>query len=212
MAWLDVSEGQSISSKCKRTGRQRSAQQFSGGGPKGPPSAPPTIPPIIITPFSYQMPEPAIDPRITPLRPPIKPPSRPCVSCRAPEAGQLASRRDRGAMRRPPPPPLPRSARKKKPANSAGFSYWRSLNGSGRFLAAAARGEIDQAQAGQHHRVGFRLRHGGQDKAVVVGFHRIRRRVEGHAFEGRAGAGPSAEIQLVALVAVGADRRDGAGH
>lgn len=85
MAWLEFSEGQSISSMCNveyRERRQRSAHQCSGGGPKGPPSAPPTIPPIIITPFSYQMPEPAIDPRITPLRPPIKPPSRPCVSCK----------------------------------------------------------------------------------------------------------------------------------
>jgi hypothetical protein len=80
MAWLDLSEGQSIPSVCNRTRRQRSAQHLSGGGPKGPPSAPPTIPPIIITPFSYQMPEPAIDPRVTPLRPPITE-RPPCMTC-----------------------------------------------------------------------------------------------------------------------------------
>jgi hypothetical protein len=80
MAWLEMNEGQSISSVCKRSRRQRSAQRRSGGGPKGPPSAPPTIPPIIITPFSYQMPEPAIDPRITPLKPPITE-RPPCMTC-----------------------------------------------------------------------------------------------------------------------------------
>ena len=83
MAWLAISEGQSLPSVLIRTTRQRSARQRSGGGPKGPPSAPPTIPPIIITPFSYQKPEPAIDPRITPPRPPIMPPPRPCISCMA---------------------------------------------------------------------------------------------------------------------------------
>lgn len=81
MAWLEISEGQSISSICNRTRRQGGAQQLSKG-PKGPPSAPPTIPPIIITPFSYQMPEPAIDPRVTPSRPPIVPPARPALSCK----------------------------------------------------------------------------------------------------------------------------------
>lgn len=80
MAWLEMSEGQSISSVCNRTKRQRSAQHLSGGGQKGPPSAPPAIPPIIITPFSYHMPEPAIDPRITPLKPPITE-RRPCMTC-----------------------------------------------------------------------------------------------------------------------------------
>jgi hypothetical protein len=79
MAWLDMSEGQSISSVCNRIRRQRSAQHLVGG-PKGPPSAPPTIPPIIITPFSYQMPEPAIDPRVKPLKPPIIE-RRPCMTC-----------------------------------------------------------------------------------------------------------------------------------
>ncbi len=80
MAWLEISEGQSISSMCNRAKRQRSAQ-YCSNGPKGPPSAPPTIPPIIINPFSYQMPEPAIDPHVTPLRPPITPPPRPALSC-----------------------------------------------------------------------------------------------------------------------------------
>jgi hypothetical protein len=80
MAWLEISEGQSISSVCNRNRRQRSARHLSGGGPKGPPSAPPAIPPIIITPFSYQMPEPAIDPRVTPLKPPIAE-RRPCMTC-----------------------------------------------------------------------------------------------------------------------------------
>lgn len=80
MAWLAMSEGQSIPSVCKQTRRQRSAQRLSGGGPKGPPSAPPTIPPIIITPFSYQMPEPAIDPRVTPPKPPIIE-RAPCMTC-----------------------------------------------------------------------------------------------------------------------------------
>jgi hypothetical protein len=75
-----MSEGQSIPSVCNYTRRQRSALRLSGGGPKGPPSAPPTIPPIIITPFSYQMPEPAIDPRVTPLKPPITE-RRPCMTC-----------------------------------------------------------------------------------------------------------------------------------
>jgi hypothetical protein len=74
-----MSEGQSIPSVCNRTRRQRSVQRLAGG-PKGPPSAPPTIPPIIITPFSYQMPEPAIDPRITPLKPPITE-RPPCMTC-----------------------------------------------------------------------------------------------------------------------------------
>ena len=83
MAWLAISEGQSLPSVLIRTPRQRSARQRSGGGPKGPPSAPPTIPPIIITPFSYQTPQPAIDPRVTPPRPPIAPPPRPCISCLA---------------------------------------------------------------------------------------------------------------------------------
>ena len=82
MAWLEMSEGQSLPSISTRTTRHRSARLRSdGGGPKGPPSAPPAIPPIIITPFSYNKPEPAIDPRITPLRPPITPPPRPCISC-----------------------------------------------------------------------------------------------------------------------------------
>ena len=80
MAGLELSEGQSILSVCNRTRRQRSVQHLSVGGPKGPPSAPPTIPPIIITPFSYQMPEPAIDPRVTPLRPPIAE-RPPCMTC-----------------------------------------------------------------------------------------------------------------------------------
>jgi len=80
MAWLALSEGQSIPSSRPTSRRQRSAQRLSGGGPKGPPSAPPTIPPIIITPFSYQMPEPAIDPRITPLKPPITE-RPPCMTC-----------------------------------------------------------------------------------------------------------------------------------
>ncbi|MHA4869278.1 hypothetical protein ACXZ1M_16415 [Duganella sp. PWIR1] len=80
MAWLAMSEGQSIPSVCNYTRRQRSALRLSGGGPKGPPSAPPTIPPIIITPFSYEMPEPAIDPRVTPLKPPIIE-RRPCMTC-----------------------------------------------------------------------------------------------------------------------------------
>lgn len=79
MAWLAPSEGQSLPSICKRSTRQRSAPQRSGGGPKGPPSAPPTIPPIIITPFSYHKPDPAIDPRVTPLKPPIIQ-RRPCVT------------------------------------------------------------------------------------------------------------------------------------
>ncbi|MYM82790.1 hypothetical protein GTP44_12580 [Duganella sp. FT50W] len=80
MAWLAMSEGQSLPSTraCKR--RQRSARRLSGGGPKGPPSAPPAIPPIIITPFSYQQPEPAIDPRIAPPKPPITE-RTPCVTC-----------------------------------------------------------------------------------------------------------------------------------
>lgn len=80
MAWLAISEGQSLSSARKRPRRQRSALQLSGGGPKGPPSAPPTIPPIIITPFTYQLPEPAIDPRIAPPRPPIAE-RAPCMTC-----------------------------------------------------------------------------------------------------------------------------------
>ncbi|MES2321999.1 MAG: hypothetical protein V4633_07045 [Pseudomonadota bacterium] len=50
---------------------------LSGGGPKGPPSAPPAIPPIIITPYSYQVPAPAIDPRNTPAGPPLRPPRGP---------------------------------------------------------------------------------------------------------------------------------------
>jgi hypothetical protein len=75
-----MSEGQSIPSVCNYTRRQRSAPRLSGGGPKGPPSAPPTIPPIIITPFSYQMPEPAIDPRVNPPKPPITE-RRPCMTC-----------------------------------------------------------------------------------------------------------------------------------
>jgi len=79
MAWLAISEGQSLSSGCKRTRRQRSVQ-FSGGGPKGPPSAPPTIPPIIIKPFTYEVPEPAIDPRILPQKPPITE-RTPCITC-----------------------------------------------------------------------------------------------------------------------------------
>jgi hypothetical protein len=80
MAWLEMNEGQSISSARNRTRRQRSVRQLSDGGPKGPPSAPPAIPPIIITPFSYQMPEPAIDPRVTPLKPPITE-RPPCMTC-----------------------------------------------------------------------------------------------------------------------------------
>lgn len=80
MAWLAMSEGQSIPSSRPTPRRQRSALRLSGGGPKGPPSAPPTIPPIIITPFSYQMPEPAIDPRIAPLKPPITE-RPPCMTC-----------------------------------------------------------------------------------------------------------------------------------
>jgi hypothetical protein len=80
MAWLAMSEGQSIPSAPKCIRRQRSAQRMSGGGPKGPPSAPPAIPPIIITPFSYQLPEPAIDPRVTPLKPPIAE-RPPCITC-----------------------------------------------------------------------------------------------------------------------------------
>lgn len=80
MAWLAMSEGQLIPSVCNRTRRQRSVQRLIKGGPKGPPSAPPTIPPIIITPFSYQMPEPAIDPRVTPLKPPITE-RAPCMTC-----------------------------------------------------------------------------------------------------------------------------------
>jgi len=80
MAWLAMSEGQSIPSSRPTMRRQRSAVRLSGGGPKGPPSAPPTIPPIIITPFSYQMPEPAIDPRVTPLKPPITE-RPPCMTC-----------------------------------------------------------------------------------------------------------------------------------
>ena len=80
MAWLEMSEGQSISSVCNRTRRQRSVQHLSGGGPKGPPSAPPAIPPIIITPFSYDKPGPAIDPRVTPLKPPITE-RPPCMTC-----------------------------------------------------------------------------------------------------------------------------------
>lgn len=60
--------------------RRRSTRRASGGGPKGPPSAPPTIPPIIITPFVYQVPEPAIDPRIKPPKPPVVQ-RRPCISC-----------------------------------------------------------------------------------------------------------------------------------
>lgn len=51
--------------------------RFSWDGPKGPPSAPPAIPPIIITPFSYQMPAPAIDPRPERPGPPCMPPSAP---------------------------------------------------------------------------------------------------------------------------------------
>jgi hypothetical protein len=79
MAWLELSEGQSISSGFGSAMRQRSATELSGG-PKGPPSAPPTIPPIIINPYTYHMPEPAIDPRRTPLGPPIAPPHRPAMS------------------------------------------------------------------------------------------------------------------------------------
>ena len=79
MAWLALSEGQSLPSICQPSTRQRSAPQRPGGGPKGPPSAPPTIPPIIITPFSYHKPDPAIDPRITPRKPPITQ-RRPCVT------------------------------------------------------------------------------------------------------------------------------------
>jgi hypothetical protein len=75
-----MNEGQSIPSVSRITRRQRSAQYRLGGGPKGPPSAPPAIPPIIITPFSYQVPEPAIDPRTKPLRPPITE-RRPCMTC-----------------------------------------------------------------------------------------------------------------------------------
>jgi hypothetical protein len=80
MAWLAMSEGQSIPSAPRCTRRQRSAPRLSGGGPKGPPSAPPTIPPIIINPFSYHMPEPAIDPRIAPPKPPITE-RAPCMTC-----------------------------------------------------------------------------------------------------------------------------------
>jgi hypothetical protein len=80
MAWLEMNEGQSISSVSHRTRRQRSAQRLSGGGQKGPPSAPPAIPPIIITPFSYDKPGPAIDPRVTPLKPPITE-RPPCMTC-----------------------------------------------------------------------------------------------------------------------------------
>jgi hypothetical protein len=79
MAWLALSEGQSLPSGSGSELRQRSALSCAGG-PKGPPSAPPTIPPIIINPYKYQMPEPAIDPRITPLGPPILPPRRPAMS------------------------------------------------------------------------------------------------------------------------------------
>ncbi len=78
MAWLEIIEGQSISSGFGSELRQRSAQ--CSGGPKGPPSAPPSIPPIIINPYTYHMPEPAIDPRRTPLGPPIAPPPPP--ACR----------------------------------------------------------------------------------------------------------------------------------
>lgn len=79
MAWLELSEGQSIPSGFGSVMRQRSATECSGGI-KGPPSAPPTIPPIIINPYTYHMPEPAIDPRRTPLGPPIMPPPRPAMS------------------------------------------------------------------------------------------------------------------------------------
>lgn len=80
MAWLALSEGQSIPSTPTCHPRQRSAPRVAGGGPKGPPSAPPAIPPIIITPFSYHVPEPAIDPRTTPLKPPIAE-RAPCMTC-----------------------------------------------------------------------------------------------------------------------------------
>ena len=81
MAWLELIEGQSLSSGTHGGMRQRSASEYAAG-PKGPPSAPPTIPPIIINPYTYHMPEPAIDPRRTPLGPPIAPPHRPALSLR----------------------------------------------------------------------------------------------------------------------------------
>lgn len=85
MARLVWSEGQSIPSTWQQPAQRAGspclgAQRSSGGGPKGPPSAPPTIPPIIITPFSYQVPAPAIDPRTKPPKPPLVQ-HRPCISC-----------------------------------------------------------------------------------------------------------------------------------
>jgi hypothetical protein len=80
MAWLGTDGSQSLLPGLDSEPRQRSADTWFGAGPKGPPSAPPTIPPIIISPFKYQMPDPAIDPRITPLGPPIMPPRRPAMS------------------------------------------------------------------------------------------------------------------------------------